>query len=209
MDTDGHGLIRITPGNGFRGRSPLAGDMMGCGERRSPTLHVFNHGWTRINPDKEEGNGLRGRSPLAGDFRILNRLQAGDKTGVRPILKAHWNEQQPFNLPDPESAGKIISGSSLLGNSHCWERGCKRSGQSPQPQAGGSRMRQIFRLIPTSCEFLTSGSRERQRVGFRLSSQYHETSVCGATWAGLPAPRPLRPRWNDIKEKVKIIVRVL
>ena len=82
MDTDGHGLIRITPGNGFRGRSPLAGDMMGCGERRSPTLHVFNHGWTRINPDKEEGNGLRGRSLLAGDLHILNRLQAGDKKPV-------------------------------------------------------------------------------------------------------------------------------
>ena len=47
------------------------------------------------------------------------------------------SEQQPFNLPDPESAGKIISDSSLLGNSPCWERGCKRSGQSPQPQAGG------------------------------------------------------------------------
>ena len=47
------------------------------------------------------------------------------------------SEQQPFNLPDPESTGKIISGSSLLGNSHCWERGCKRSGQSSQPQAGG------------------------------------------------------------------------
>ena len=132
MDTDEHGLKRITPGNGFRGRSPRAGDMMGCGERRSPTLHVFNHGWTRINPDKEEGNGLRGRSPLAGDFRILNRLQAGDKTGVRPILKAHWHEQQPFNLLDPESAGKIISDSSLVGNSHCWERGCKRAGQSPK-----------------------------------------------------------------------------
>ena len=53
------------------------------------------------------------------------------KTGVRPILNAHWHEQQPFNLPNPESVGKIISGSSLLGNSHCLERSCNRAGQSP------------------------------------------------------------------------------
>ena len=33
------------------------------------------------------------------------------------------------------------------------------------------------RIIPTSFEFLTSGSRERQRVVFRLSSKYHETSL--------------------------------
>ncbi len=32
-------------------------------------------------------------------------------------------------------------------------------------------------FMPTSFEFLTSGSRERQRVVFRLSSKYHETSV--------------------------------
>ena len=42
------------------------------------------------------------------------------------------SEQQPFNLPNPESAGKIISGSSLLGNSHCLERGCKPARQSPK-----------------------------------------------------------------------------
>ena len=42
------------------------------------------------------------------------------------------SEQQPFNLPNPESAGKIISGTPLLGNSHCWERGCKRAGPSPK-----------------------------------------------------------------------------
>ena len=54
------------------------------------------------------------------------------KTGVRPILNAHWHEQQPFNLPNPESAGKIISSSSLLGNSHCLERGCNRARQSPK-----------------------------------------------------------------------------
>jgi hypothetical protein len=47
-------------------------------------------------------------------------------------LNAHWHEQQPFNLPDPESAGKIISGSSLLGNSHCWERSCKPARPSPK-----------------------------------------------------------------------------
>jgi hypothetical protein len=35
-----------------------------------------------MDTDKEEGNGLRGRSLLAGDFRILNRLQAGDKKPV-------------------------------------------------------------------------------------------------------------------------------
>ena len=34
-------------------------------------------------------------------------------------------------------------------------------------------------LIPTSCEFLTAGSRERQRVVFRLSSKDHETLVSG------------------------------
>ena len=33
------------------------------------------------------------------------------------------------------------------------------------------------RLIPTSCEFLTSGSCERERVVFRLLSKYHETLV--------------------------------
>ncbi len=41
-------------------------------------------------------------------------------------------EQQPFNLPNPESAGKISYRSSLSRNSHCWERGCKRADQSPK-----------------------------------------------------------------------------
>ena len=39
-------------------------------------------------------------------------------------------------------------------------------------------------VIPTSFEFLTAGSRERERVVFRLSSKYHETWV-----SPLPPPR--------------------
>ena len=41
------------------------------------------------------------------------------------------SERQPFNLQNPESAGKIICSSSRLRNSRCWERGCKRAGSSP------------------------------------------------------------------------------
>jgi hypothetical protein len=113
-----------------------------------------------------------------GDFCFRHFNPSPDGNAHR-FRTPQISEQQPFNLPDPESAGKIISDSSLLGNSPCW---------SVSPAAGRrARMRQIFRLIPTSCEFLTSGSRARQRVGFRLASQYHETSVLGTTWAGLPS----------------------
>jgi hypothetical protein len=49
----------------------------------------------------------------------------------------------------------------------------------------------VVGFIPTSFEFLTSGGRERQRVGFRLSSKYHETSVLRLSWVhefGLMVP---------------------
>ena len=65
------------------------------------------------------------------------------------------SEQQPFNLPNPESAGKIIYSSSLLGASHCWERRCKR-----WLQAGGS----VSEKFSYQRNFLTSHSETRGGV---------------------------------------------
>ena len=41
-------------------------------------------------------------------------------------------EQQPCNLPNPESAGKIIGSSSLLRNRRCLACGGQRAGPSPR-----------------------------------------------------------------------------
>jgi hypothetical protein len=94
---------------------------------------------------------LRGRGPVArsaGEMTLprssqiitkqLQRHASKRRPSTSPDRNARRfrtpqsSEQQPFNLPNPESAGKIIYSSSLLRNSRCWERGCKRAGQSPE-----------------------------------------------------------------------------
>ena len=66
-----------------------------------------------------------------GDFCCLHFYTSPDRNAHR-FRTPQSAEQQPFNLPNPESAGKIIYRSSLSRNSHCWERGCKRADQSPK-----------------------------------------------------------------------------
>ena len=51
-------------------------------------------------------------------------------------------------------------------------------------------------VIPTSFEFLTAGSRERERVVFQRSSQYHETSVS--------SPRPLNSGLFGSRERERV-----
>jgi len=75
------------------------------------------------------------------------------------------SEQQPFNLPNPEAAEKIIYSSSLLGKSHCWERGCKRAGS----------LRKIFLPTKFSCPtFRGSGPGSSTRS---LPSARHRSTV--------------------------------
>ena len=68
----------------------------------------------------------------------LQRHASKRRPSTSPDRNAHKSrtpqstDQQPCNLPNPESAGKIIGSSSLLRNRRCLACGGKRAGPSPR-----------------------------------------------------------------------------
>ena len=100
-----------------------------------------------------------------GSFCVFHLLGAGAAEISRRFRAPQISEQQPFNLPNPEAAEKIIYSSSLLGKSHCWERGCKRAGS----------LRKIFLPTKFSCPtFRGSGPGSSTRS---LPSARHRSTV--------------------------------